>query len=572
MQQDHAHPQESEIIVGHPEGKMKISTSDMKFQPPKSETVDNYGTVTKPTVKKSEEELFKTAKTKMASAMTAMAMLGIPHPTATLDNMTAPQPHQVQSAHQIQAPNELKDSPDLKPIRMIESSGGKNLAHPEVEDGINAGTKAYGQYGLMPLQVIDTLNHDKHLSAKYPKLASMNYLQDQDQIHSALKKDPELEKAVANSHWKRLRDRFDGNVDKMAYAWLHGISGTLKATDDEIKQHPYVQKYHKFRQMLQLEEPQKMQKSESSASLKSIQKFVPLTATGDDKHSIHLINEAIKSGNIHNFSNVGHFTHDSFLAGFERDNSWLIKVESVSRPAIVSARHGLQAVKEVAFYDAANKVFDLGQFTPKAILGEVVRDGKDWPAAAIKMYPEQYVSAAQLEQEKPGSVHGIMEKYRRNGVLHKMAIMLYILGDADAHGGNVLTNGTSIKMIDHGTSFADAQFDPANDKNTFIPYILRQGYIRDHWSPEQKLAKMPRISDPNIEEQVRHWVLSLDAANLLQILNRFYIDPKPTLERLKVVQKLVGQKANGPPDEIINSLWVTGLHSGEKNETNTRRH
>jgi hypothetical protein len=560
--QIHSHPEEDEIVVGHPEGKMKISTTDMHFQDTDPDNGSDFPMV-KPTVTKSEE-LFKSTANKMASAMTAFAMLGVPHTTSTLDSQTAPEPHQYQYANQIQAPDKLEDNPELKPIKMIESSGKKDPAHPLVGHGVNAGTKAIGQYGLMPVQVIDTLTYDKHLGSKYPHLLELDPVADQDKIHAALKKDPALEKAIANSHWKRLHNRFDGDIDKMAYAWNNGITGATNASDDEIKNHPYVQKYHKFNAMLSLEQkPKEIKKSESSASLKSVEKFIPLTATQQDQHAVHLINQAITSGNLHNLSNVGHFTHDSFLVGFERDNSWLIKVESIERPGVKSASRGLQSIKEVAFYDAASRVFNLGQFTPKAILGEVIRDGKNWPAAAIKMFPDKYVSAAHLEEQKPGSIHGIMEKYRRNGMLHKMAIMLYILGDVDSHGNNWLTDGTNVKMIDHGTSFADAEFGDKPESGVFIPYILRQGYIKEGWSAGEKLHNMPRIDDPNVEEQVRHWVFTLDVQELMAILEKFYIDPRPTLVRLKLVQKMM-KKENGSPDEVINSLWVTVSDRGER--------
>lgn len=567
------HPHEQEIVIGHPEGKMRISTSDMRFQSKPKEKgsyIENYGNTDYPVFRKSEE-LAKGAKGKMASAMTALAMLGAPQldsvdPTSINDY----NPPHIQKEHDRAAasiPNEnLADvNPGLLPIQMIESSGGSNTNHPMIEEGPQAGTRAYGKYGLMPMQIIDTVNHDPLLGSKHSDIASMDYKADQEKIFRTLKRFPELEKQIANSHWKRLGDRFDGNQDRMAYAWLNGITGATRASDEDILNHPYVQKYRKYKQLLNLEQshqPVHKSEKESHPDLHGVEKFIPLTGTKADGRSINVINQSIKSGNVHNVSNVGHFTHDSFIAGFDRDDSWLIKVEPKAKSAIKSARYGLQAVKEVAFYKAAEEVFDLGQYTPKAILGEIVRHGEMHPAAAIKMYPGAFVSASHFEKAKPGSMRGILDKYRRNGTMHKWAAMLYILGDADAHGNNVLTNGEHVKLIDHGTSFADVSFDPGSDKKIFIPFILRGGYIKEHMTPHNKLQLMPKIKSEHVEREFKHWLMNLDTHRLMGILDQFYIDPRPTLSRLKLVQKLVSQ--SDKPDEVINHLWVMGFHLGEE--------
>jgi hypothetical protein len=558
------HPIEKEIVVGHPEGKMKISTSDMKFQ-----THEGQGTFATPKKQKSEDviksEQLEKAHSKMASAITALAMLGAPHSVDSLEYKESPEMHQVQRATEIKSPKNTDAAPGLRPILRIESQDNTNRTHKLMTYGPHAGTSAYGGYGLMPMQIIDTLNYDKKLKNNYPELASLHFKDNQDQIKSFLDKNPQLEKQIANSHWNRLYHRFNGDRSRMAYAWKNGIRAALNADDEEINDHPYVKAYHKYDQLLNLEKPQELiQKSESHADPSKIEEFLPFTETPKDSLEMKTINASIKSGNVHNLSNVGHFTHDSFLAGFTRDNSWLIKIESISRPGIKSAREGLQSVKEVAFYHIANRVFNLGQFTPKAILGEVVRDGKRWPAAAIKMYPEQYVSSVQLEKQKPGSVRGIIEKYRKNGQLHKLAIMLYILGEADAHGGNMLTNGIDIKLIDHGTSFADSHFAPESDKDIFIPYMLRAGVIKDKWTKEEKLAKMPKIDNEAVRQEVKHWVFTISAEELLKELNKYFIDPEPTLQRLKLVQKLMAH--SNEPDEVINQLWVIGHHANEEKD------
>ena len=134
--------------------------------------------------------------------------------------------------------------------------------------------------------------------------------------------------------------------------------------------------------------------------------------------------------------------------------------------------------------------------------------------------------------------------------------MLYILGEADAHGNNVLTDGSGIKLIDHGSSFGDMKFDPAHEKNVFVPYFLRAWGFKDSMSPDEKYRAMPKIDNGEVEENVRHWLMNLSKYDLIDIMKRFFLDPQPAVERMERLQEMAKTE---PVDTAINSLWTKGV-------------
>ena len=577
------HPQEEEIVIGHPEGKMTISTKNMEFQ--QKPTGVNYGSTDQPIIRKSENsneiidlafgdkedafvlELNKNMKSKIVPAITALSILGVPQedvPVMPIHNV----PHEIQhlsvpkSVQSIQKEKKHLLHPDLEVIKMIESTGGENVRHKMMQHGPHAGTSAYGKFGLMPMTVIETITKNPSLSHKYPEFVGLDYQKDNDKIHALLDKNPNAEMDVANSHWKHLHDVFGNDKNKMAYAWLNGISGAKRATKDEIEAHPYVQKFNKYQKMRSLE-TMPIQKSELSINKPHIEKFLGFTNVPQDEESVREINAAIDSDQLHDLSNVGKFTHDSFIAGFNPDNSWLIKLEPTGQRAkSPSVKYGLQVVKEAAFYQIADKVFGLSRFTPHAILGELIKDKEHIPSVAIKMYPKVYITANMMNKSRPSSMKGILEKYRKTGDLHKMAVMLYVLGEADAHSSNTLTDGHEIKLIDHGTSFGNLKFDPQNDEAVYVPYILRAWDFKDRMSTEEKMKHMPTIDSEQVKKELTHWIFNLDEHLMMELSEKFLLDPKPQLVRLNLIKKML---KNNDPDYVINYLWTHKSPYTEKN-------
>lgn len=274
------------------------------------------------------------------------------------------------------------------------------------------------------------------------------------------------------------------------------------------------------------------------------------------------INRQIQMGHIHDLSHFGHFTKNSFIVGNDPMNSWLMKLEPKNKPGIKSVKHtGPQVVKEAAFYNLAYDVFGLASQIPHACLGSIDKDKAPHHVVAIKMLPDNFKLAQDLEGQEKRSFTDVLAKFTQDGTVHKISTMFYILGEGDSHGGNVMTNGIHMQMIDHGSSFANEQFDPAKDEDIFIPYILRFGKVRSAMTKEQKLEAMPRIRNAQAEVDLKHWILTLDGDLMQREMNLFGLDPRPALMRLEKIKNLIKQSKYA--DIVINSIWVYGLDEVE---------
>lgn len=130
-------------------------------------------------------------------------------------------------------------SPDLKYISEIESNSGKNKKHKLIRYGLNKGHRAAGATGLMPLTIKEVIKKDASLSKKYISIVRM----DPKKITIIVNQDEQIEKEVANSHWKRLTKLFPKNEKRRAYAWKNGVTGALRASEKQVSEHPYVKKF-----------------------------------------------------------------------------------------------------------------------------------------------------------------------------------------------------------------------------------------------------------------------------------------------------------------------------------------
>jgi hypothetical protein len=550
------HPGENEIVFAHPSEKIKINTGNIKF-----EDKDNHYAPFHSGVKR--EKMAKSLKDKAINLATAAAMMGIPAMQASADPSVTSGQHASKIHNANGLPQANVNYPiEAKALQMNESSGCTNTKHKLITSGINKGTTAVGCFAFTPVLAVDIVKYDKDLKHKYPDFVKYNGVKDQKKIAEKITKDKNFESELFHSHWNHLHKVFSGDENKMAHAWNHGIQGTLDADDAAIRSDDYVKKYNRHKKLLQLEHKvplkSKFKKSESDEIPQDVRNIRKFTGLGDlspeQKLAIQNINNLIAVAQIHPVPGIGHFTHSSFVVGTNQENSWLIKVDAGTKPGIMSAKNGLQPVKERAFYELGRDVFGIQDELPYVLLGEVVKKGEVSPAAAIRMLPPKFKLAADLEKERPGSMKAILEKYRKSGTLHKISAVLYILGDGDSHGKNVMTDGYFIKMIDHGSGFADESFSPATDHNIFIPYILRVSGVKEHMSPEDKLKNMPKIDSLEVKNNLKHWILSLDYHSLEAKLNAYKLDSKPSLGRLKKLQEKVSRGIS--PDQAINELWV----------------
>ena len=233
----------------------------------------------------------------------------------------------------------------------------------------------------------------------------------------------------------------------------------------------------------------------------------------------------------------------------ESHKSYVLKPGSGKQNSIIGENESgsTQSQREAAFYAVAC-AFGLGEFLPECHL--LLLDGKEY--ACFAFLPHSYKIMNDLKAKDPNLPKRLFALYN-DGVLHKFAAMDYILGNPDRHLGNVMASGDSVKLIDHGSSFAGLDFNPAKDGMSFVPCYLRAGTQNfNGLSVDQKLRVMPRLNAEN-EKKVRKWLLDLDPGIMGQIIMQYGIDPAPEQKRLESLQQATSYQT---VDLAILSSWV----------------
>ena len=184
---------------------------------------------------------------------------------AKVDNATQPTPVTQQEApkqtHEQLYESISKQYPLLGAIGAVESSGGKNLDHPEINGKIlhsfygigggkgksmHEGMKAGGAYGMMPQSAAYILRNDHELAEKYPKLveAAKDVEKNHKQFTDAFNSDPQTDADFAVALYKRNKSKTRSDA-QLAYSWLHGLKGSWNKYKEGGKNsfhgHPYVQ-------------------------------------------------------------------------------------------------------------------------------------------------------------------------------------------------------------------------------------------------------------------------------------------------------------------------------------------
>jgi GNAT superfamily N-acetyltransferase len=127
----------------------------------------------------------------------------------------------------------------LRTIAAVESSGGKNINHDVVNSGLNAGMKAHGKYGMMPLTIQETIKLDPQFK-DHRHIVGKSGPETRAYVESV----PGLEDKLAYSHLKRIKSHFGQDPAKIGMAWLNGIQGTKNAINQgkNLKEHWHVKK------------------------------------------------------------------------------------------------------------------------------------------------------------------------------------------------------------------------------------------------------------------------------------------------------------------------------------------
>ena len=134
----------------------------------------------------------------------------------------------------------------LKTIQMIESSGGKNFNHPEIESGIHEGHRAIGNYGLMPNTVQEIATRMKRKGIQDDQLRNITSLPP-DQMKQVVEQNPDYEQAMAEFLANHVLTRQQGDEEKAAYSWFQGHNLTPEKIEQRpYRKHDYVQKYNQY--------------------------------------------------------------------------------------------------------------------------------------------------------------------------------------------------------------------------------------------------------------------------------------------------------------------------------------
>lgn len=136
----------------------------------------------------------------------------------------------------------------LNIISQIESSGGKNVNHKPMTEGLHAGTTAYGEFGITPNTTKDVVNRLNSID-KLSDNTSPIYAMPTEKINDYLKQNPEAEREIASFLARNLLARHKGNDEAAAYSWNMGSSLTPEQiTEDKLSTNPYVSKYKQIKQ------------------------------------------------------------------------------------------------------------------------------------------------------------------------------------------------------------------------------------------------------------------------------------------------------------------------------------
>jgi hypothetical protein len=208
-----------------------------------------------------------------------------------------------------------------------------------------------------------------------------------------------------------------------------------------------------------------------------------------------------------------------------------------------------QSRREAAFWHTAD-FLGLGEYMPRADLLYI--DGRE--VAAIRMLPLTFKNLGTALKQNPSLMPHCMRPYLVSGILHKWAVMDYILGNPDRHSQNIMIDqdGRTLRLIDHGSAMAGRSFDPAHDENSFIPYYLRAwtGMKFNQLDEGQKLRQMPTAGIDG-EKALARWLRDIDPQRLAAKLQSYGIDPEPMVERLEYLKMLPGLQGPGHQQAVV---------------------
>lgn len=269
----------------------------------------------------------------------------------------------------------------------------------------------------------------------------------------------------------------------------------------------------------------------------------------EDAPVADLVREAYKNGEIYPIKlNGKHSSGTAILKDHDTDILWLLKPGNGKLSPALGVREetASQSKREVAFNVIA-KMIGLGRYFPNAAL--VVLDNHD--VAALEFFADSFKPVEKIKREGQ-DVKNVFVKFVDNGLLHKWAFIDYLCGQSDRHFGNVMVDESGhIKFIDAGSAFSGVSFNPAQDPKSFAVCYLRAFLSRKYkeLTPKERFEQFPSLH-PEVDKQFKNWIDGINERNLVEILNKFNINPQPVIDRLKRIKSYPKSKS-----EFLNRFW-----------------
>lgn len=135
----------------------------------------------------------------------------------------------------------------LENIKMLESSGGKNVNHKTLRRGLHAGDSAVGSYALMPKTTDEIINRAYQQGDADIDIQRLKEL-DKKARRQYILNNPSVEEKLAKRLAEHVLEKNEDNDEAAAHAWLYGHN--KKYEPEELENSERVAKYRELKQKM----------------------------------------------------------------------------------------------------------------------------------------------------------------------------------------------------------------------------------------------------------------------------------------------------------------------------------
>lgn len=137
-------------------------------------------------------------------------------------------------------------------LSLLESSSGKQMQHSPVETGMHEGTKAMGEFGIMPITAQELSKQDSNKS----ELDKLIMGADPASIEEILASNPGKYQEYVDQMSNKVLDKSGGNAEEAAMRWLAGPNSSKRRIANVAEETPgRAEKIQEFLKSSQPVEP-----------------------------------------------------------------------------------------------------------------------------------------------------------------------------------------------------------------------------------------------------------------------------------------------------------------------------